>query len=101
MMKDNKKIALFGVLGAMLYETENFEKRASNEDILNRPLPNKIIPTGCKEYFFTSTGSMYTIKPDEFPGRPKIIFECIAISGKSAQRKFHKWFENGRKEAGV
>lgn len=89
-MKDNLKMML--LLGGFLASAQQstFAGMQHNEDIIDRSkLPKKkIIPSGCKEYFFTKTGSMYTIKPAGY----EVVFECIASSDKAAKKKFDKWY---------
>jgi hypothetical protein len=47
----------------------------------------KIIPKGCKEYFFFESGNYMNTKPSE---GYNIVFECIASSDKIATKKFNK-----------
>lgn len=85
---NSKNLAFLGFLGAMMASSQypGEGKRSNNEAI--RPNPKKVIPKGCKEYFFTKTGSIYTTKPQAY----EVVFECIASSEKAAHKKFDKWY---------
>jgi hypothetical protein len=43
------------------------------------------IPKGCKEYFFNSLGDFLNYNDGVYS------FKCVAISDKSAIKKFQKW----------
>ena len=67
---------------------------------MNNPYPTKtrtsikrekkeIIPKGCKKYFFAQSGYFDT-KPFREDGGRTCIYSCIAMSEKSAVKKFNK-----------
>lgn len=87
-----KSIMLMGLAMAAIAETGT-SGTTRNEDVINRRPPKKIIPKGCKEYFFTGMGYCFT----ERPAHREIAFECVATSEKSAQKKFDKWKANQSK----
>ena len=57
-----------------------------NGEVLNKKNVKKIIPRGCKEYFFNDDGFCYNAKKNN-----EYSFSCIAMSEKSATKKFNKW----------
>lgn len=64
--------------------------RHNNNDVIDRCKiePKKIIPKGCKEYFFTKSGAMFiTYKPNGY----EVVFECFASNDKNALKKFDKF----------
>jgi hypothetical protein len=51
-----------------------------------RPV-RKIIPKGCKEYFFNEDGS--------FVGKSSNhVFSCFALTDENAIKKYNKWIKN-------
>jgi hypothetical protein len=58
-------------------------------DKVTGKLPAKLIPRGCHHFFFDINGNFST----ERMKHEDIVFECIAVSDKSAVRKFSKWKE--------
>ena len=46
------------------------------------------LPKGCKEYFFNSLGDFLNHNDGVY------TFKCVAISDKSAIKKFNKWVNN-------
>ena len=52
--------------------------------------PKKIIPKGCKEYFFEENGKF---EPYEYKG-VNYIFNCVALNEKSAVAKFERFLKN-------
>lgn len=87
-MNSKSNLAFIGFLGAMMMSTTT-ESRTPNREVLSKLNlePKKIIPKGCKEYWFTKTGSIYTSKPENY----EAVFQCIASSEKVAHKKFDKW----------
>jgi len=75
---------------AMMPET-NF--RIENEPKLFEPPkpPKKVIPKGCKEYWFFKSGEFSNQKPN---ASYEIVFECIASSDKKAVEKHKKFISN-------
>lgn len=48
----------------------------------------KIIPNGCKEYFFDDFGNFSTTEPKK---SGEYIFKCIAMNRKIALRKYNRF----------
>lgn len=82
-----KNLAFMVAMMSAFQEAGSTKNRLPNNNAV-RTGQKSIIPAGCKKYFFTSTGSIYTIKPEGL----NVVFECIAMSDKSAQKKFDKWY---------
>lgn len=83
-----KSMLLMGVALSAMAQTDT-NTHYDGHPILKREKrqPKKIIPKGCKEYFFNDIGKISTERPEV----RDCIFECIATSEKSAQKKFDKW----------
>jgi hypothetical protein len=75
---------MIGALMAMS-EVNSSSSRTPNKDVLRRK-PEPVIPKGCKQYFFTLTGSIYS------EANSNTVFNTIASSEKSAIKKFDKWY---------
>jgi hypothetical protein len=83
---------LNGILGmalsmAMMSET-NFG-RDSEPMKFAPPKPfKKVIPKGCKEYWFFKSDGFANEKPN---ASYEVVYECIASSDKKAIEKFNNW----------
>lgn len=82
-MKSNL-LGLAVMMAALSYEGGYHEDK--HEPKKQKRNPKKVIPKGCKEYYFTRTGSIFTSHNEN------IVFTTIASSEKSAQKKFDKWY---------
>lgn len=51
------------------------------------PKPYKVIPNGCKEYFFAADGTYSTEKML----KSQVVYTCIASKDKTAIKKFNNW----------
>jgi hypothetical protein len=56
------------------------------------PLP-KVIPNGCKVYFFNAEGGF----SNRHMLKTEVVYQCVASSDKKAKEKFQKW--GNKKEA--
>jgi hypothetical protein len=56
------------------------------EPVIHLP-KEKPIPKGAKEYFFNAQGEFST----ERMLKTETVFKCVAISEKSATKKFERW----------
>lgn len=75
-------------MGEMGYTESNKgdnDLKPKDIDITPKKLP---IPKGCKEYFFNKNGG-YNTERDIYT-----VFTCVAISYKSAKRKFKNFIRN-------
>lgn len=77
----NDNIPLFLVDDDLLSSSVNPEKLKEAKHI--PPVP-KVIPNGCKEYFFNSAGEFSTTKML----KTECVFTCYAINDKNAIKKF-------------
>lgn len=86
------KSHMLGMMGMMLAisgDSMMRDEMSSNREILNKQPPKKIIPKGCKKYYFTRGGRFDT--DDSKWDDVDYIFDCIAMNEKSAMKKFEKW----------
>jgi hypothetical protein len=83
----NKGFSLMMMAAAMLsLDTPNSNtknKKTSIDDIDFTPKKSPL-PKGCKEYSFNQDGNFTTIESE-------IIFKCVAISEKSAIKKYNRF----------
>lgn len=67
-------LAMMGMIMA------NYKTHDEPINFLPKKEPKKIIPKGCKEFiFYNKEGNS---------------FKCIALSQKTAKKKFNKWLKN-------
>lgn len=67
---------------ALMAENTNIGLSEKDIDFTVKTPP---IPNGCKEYFFNSLGDFINYNDGVYD------FKCIAMSDKSAIKKFEKW----------
>lgn len=72
-----------GIMGGDLDGLSNPKKREIDFTPKQPPTPK-----GCKEYHFNKNGYWWETKKED------TVFSCIAISRKSAERKFNKFISN-------
>ena len=84
-MKNMGMLMALAGMGAMSGYPDNNFRDTRSEDIPFEP-KQPVIPKGCKEYWFDIDGCY-----PNWAGRDQVVFKCIAISEKSAIRKFNKW----------
>jgi hypothetical protein len=87
MNKNLLSIALaFSALGDLSSPLDTNSKTSINDiDFTPKKAP---LPKGCKEYFFNSLGDFINYNDGVY------TFKCVAISDKSAIKKFNKWVTN-------
>ena len=77
------------MMGAMMAMAgENNFRETNRYDPKQKPELKKVVPKGCKEYWFTKSGRFY----NSFSG-DAIIFYCLATNDKNAFRKFNSWIK--------
>ena len=89
-MKNIKGLGMLGFMMAMTSTTNTTGSGLTIGEIIdNGKKPSKrVIPKGCQEYWFSDTGRLYI----EYPGdHYNIVFNCIAASDRSAERKYSAW----------
>lgn len=60
------------------------------------PKPHKVLPNGCREYFFAADGTYST----ERMLKSRVVYTCIASKDKSAIKKFNNWLKNNSLDDG-
>lgn len=77
-------MAMMAAVSESEYNRKNSDL-TPNDEVLNKTLPKKVIPKGCKEYWFRNYGIFSNEEP-----KPtiEIAYYCIAISDKKAIEKF-------------
>lgn len=94
-------LGLFGAM-ALMSDTSAFTGEAPTNK--TRPVDieanrMKIIPAGCKEYYFNSEGQWDTQDNRQHRiTRDQTVFITVASSSKSAEKKFDKWKEKNHPE---
>lgn len=87
-MKLTKNLASI-LMAASIMQTMGSPMYGSTNDLEPKDIdlePKKpLIPKGCKEYFFNSLGDFINTNDGLYD------FKCVAISDKSAIKKFNKW----------
>jgi hypothetical protein len=89
----NMKSILSKLLLPMLAMQAYVEPNDSRGDNSLKPedidvTPFKVIPKGCKEYWFNKHGGFTT------EGSVSVVYYCIASSDKAAKKKFKKFDKN-------
>lgn len=82
-------LAFMTFMAAMQSHNTNFETHEEQKTTKAINNIKKIIPNGCKEYFFASTGEFHFIKTNTH----RYIFDCIASNDKQAKRKFKNFVD--------
>lgn len=81
-MTMKSKYIAFAMMGAMMQFAQE-PKIDKPREFVPKKEPKKIIPKGCKEFsFYNKEGN---------------LFQCIALSEKTAKKKFNKWLKNQKK----
>lgn len=90
-MKDKSGIlGMMAFIAAMSAQSYSGEERTPNKEAVRRQPIKKVIPKGCKEYFFTQSGCIHVVKSANY----NYVFECIASNEKAAEKKFDKFIKN-------
>jgi hypothetical protein len=80
----NKNFTSIMMAAAMLsLDTSNSNTIKTSIDDIDFTPKKSPIPKGCKEYSFNQDGNFTTIESE-------IVFKCIAISEKSAIKKYNR-----------
>lgn len=87
-----KSREMLGMMLAMSMMSEVSMLNSELNPIKHQPSrePKKIIPKGCKEYFFVNSGTFFNNMPRKNSGYV-VIYQCIASSDKKAIEKFNKF----------
>ncbi len=82
----NKHLGLLAMTAAMCggLPQHGFDNCIEPEDISVEP-KKKIIPKGCKEYFFNPNGYCNMVEDVH------TVYTCVAMNRKSAYNKFKQW----------
>lgn len=86
------RLGLYALTSFALAHSYNPLERKSKNDLRPQDIDitpkEAVIPNGCKEYYFNYLGEFINKNDGVY------AFKCIAISDKSACKKFQKWVKS-------